>query len=227
VDVYSGLGDALAVLGKWKEAADAFVKATEASDRDWKPLYQAALLQWGAGDESAYRASCGELLSRHGHLTGVAEAVAIAMACMAGPDAVEDPAAVLAIIQRVAATNPRNPVFQTLVGAVQFRAGQPHEAIATLKKSVPMHSLAALAAPKQIDQLRVSQLMGEAILAMAYQKVADHDGLAKQIASLRQLLEKLDATTPQYSEGLGRWALPLTIHCAKRDLARLEADGAL
>ena len=61
---------------------------------------------------------------------------------------------------------------------------------------------------------------------MAYQKVADQDALTKQIVSLRRLIEKLDATTPQYSEGLGRWALPLTIHCAKRDLARLEADAA-
>ena len=226
VDVFTGLGDALAVLGKWKQAADAFARASAAGDYVWKPLYQAALLQWGAGDEGAYRASCAELLRRHGHLTGVSEAVAIAMACMAGSEAVADMTAVLTIIQRAAATNPKNPVLQTLVGAVQFRAGQPHEAIATLKKSVPMHSWAAMAAPKQLDQLRVSQLTGEVILAMAYQKVGDQDALTKQLVSLRRLIEKLDAMTPQYSEGLGRWALPLTIHCAKRDLARLEADAA-
>jgi tetratricopeptide (TPR) repeat protein len=226
VENYTGLGDALAMLGKWKEAAEAFGKAAEGSDRHWKPLYQAALLEWGAGDEQAYRAACGELVNRHGHLTGTAEAVAIAMACMAGPAACGDMETVLGVIQRAAEANPRNPVLLTLVGAVQYRAGRTSEATATLKKSVPMHSFASLAAPKQLDHLHISRLTGETILALAYQDTGDQAARDKQVESLRRLVEKLEAATPQYSEGLGRWALPLTIHCARRNLAQLEIGGS-
>jgi lipopolysaccharide biosynthesis regulator YciM len=150
--------------------------------------------------------------------------VAIAMACIAGERAVDKLDDVLEIIQRSAATNPNNPVFQTLVGAVQFRAGQTQEAIQTLKKSLPMHSIAALAAPKQLDLIHISRLTGESILAQAYHEAKDERALAKQLDVLRGLVEKLESTTPQYSEGLGEWALPLTILSAKRDLARLDAD---
>jgi serine/threonine protein kinase/tetratricopeptide (TPR) repeat protein len=223
-EVFSGLGDALAMLGQWKEAADAFGRTVDLTDHAWKPAFQLAVLQWAAGDVAGYRASCADLVSRHGDKTGVAEGVAIAMACMAGERAVDNLDDVLAIVQRTAATNPHNPVFQTLVGAAQFRAGQTQEAIRTLQKSLPMHASAALAAPRQLDLIHISRLTGESILTQAYHEARDEQALAKQLDVLRGLVEQLASTTPQYSEGLGQWALPLTILSAKRDLARLDAD---
>jgi tetratricopeptide (TPR) repeat protein len=221
LQVFTGLGDSFAMLDKWQEASDAFAKGVDASDHDLQPLCQLALLRWAAGDVAGYRAACADLLSRHGDTAKGAQAVAIAMACTAGPDAVDDLNSVLVIIQRTAATDPQNPVLQTLVGAVQFRAGQTQEAIQTLNKSMPMHDLAA---SKQLDQIRISQLTGETILALAYHEAKDEQAQAKQLDVLRGRIEQVEATTPQYSEGLGPWALPLAILCAKRDLARLDAD---
>ena len=114
-------------------------------------------------------------------------------------------------------------MLQTIVGAVEFRAGYTAQAIATLKKILSLHALAELAAPKRLDPIRVSRLTDETILALAYREQGDQEALAKQLHSLRKLAERLEFTTPQYSEGICRWALPCAIHLTKRELARLEA----
>ena len=160
----TGLGDTHGVLGHWPEAAAAFTRAAEISDDAWKPLYQAVLLQLAVDDEGAYRNSCERLLARYGDDSNVAIGVAVAMACMAGDRATSDMNRVLNIMRCAAESNPKNPVFQTLVGSLEYRAGNPQVAIAMLKKTLPMHTLAAYAAPRQLDQIRISRIMGETVL---------------------------------------------------------------
>jgi serine/threonine protein kinase len=225
VDVYSGWGDALALLGKWQDAAEIFAHTISLSDHAWKPLYQLALLQLVTGDEAGYRATCADFIKRHGSKADLTVAAGITMACMAGRDSVDDMTTLLEIAQRVAAIDPRNPVFQTLFGAVQYRAGQTNEAIATLKKALPIHAFAELAAPKKLDQIRISRLTGETILTLAYRDVNDRAAYAAQRESLSRLVEKLESHAPQHSEGIGKWALPCAIQLTKQQLARLDATA--
>ncbi|MEX2114326.1 MAG: tetratricopeptide repeat protein [Pirellulales bacterium] len=223
VNVFARMGDTLAMLGQWQQAADAFGKATVAANYAWRPQFQWALLQLAAGDEAGYSATCADLLARHGDHPSTATAAGITLACTAGDRAVEDMNKVVQIVQRLADSDPLNPVLQAQLGAAQFRAGKTQEAIERLRKSVPLHSVAALAAPGQLDRIRVSWLTGETILALAYYKANDEQALAKQLDVVRELVEKLEATNPQYSQDFGEWALPLTILMAKRNLTRLEA----
>jgi tetratricopeptide (TPR) repeat protein len=223
VNVFARLGDTLALLGEWKQAADAFAKATVAANYAWRPQFQWALLQLAAGNEAGYAATCADLLARHGEHPSGATAVGIALACIAGDRAVDDMNRVVEIVRRLAESEPLNPVFQSWLGAAQFRAGQTQEAIERLTKSVPLHPVAALAAPAQLDQIRVSWLTSETILALAYHQANDEQALAKQVEAVRRLVEKFEATKPHYSQDFGEWALPLAIRLAKRNLARLEA----
>jgi tetratricopeptide (TPR) repeat protein len=211
------------LLGQWQQAADAFAKATVTANYAWRPQFQWALLQLAAGDEAGYAATCSDLLARHGDHPSTATAVGIALACIAGDRAVEDMNQVVQIVQRLADSNPLNPAFQSWLGAAQFRAGRTQEAIERLRKSVPRHPVAALAAPGQIDQIRVSWLTSETILALAYHQANDEPALAKQLDVVRKLVQKLEATNPHYSQDFGEWALPLASLLAKRNLTRLEA----
>jgi hypothetical protein len=211
------------MLGQWHEAADAFAKATVTADYAWRPQFQWALLQLAAGDEEGYRATCDDLLKRHGDNPTSAAAYAIVLTCIAGERSVEDFNKVMQIAERMAATDARNPGFQSLLGAAEFRAGRTQEAIERLKKSVPLHSFAALAVPKQRQQIHVSWLTGETILALAYHEANDEAALGRQLDALRNLVQKCEATNPQYSEDIGEWALPLAILMAKRQLTRLAS----
>lgn len=223
VNVYARMGDTLALLGQWRQAADAFAQATLAANYAWRPQFQWALLQLADGNEAGYAATCAELLARHGDHPSAATAVGIALACIAGERAVADMDKVVEITQRLADSDPVNPVFQSWLGAAQFRAGRIDEAITRLRKSVPLHSVAALAVPAQLDQIRVSWLTSETILALAYHKAADEQALAKQIEVVRTLVQRFEAANPHYSQDFGEWALPLAVLLAKRNLARLES----
>jgi hypothetical protein len=121
-----------------------------------------------------------------------------------GECAVEDPGNVVAIAQRAAEPDPRNPAYQTLVGATQYRSGRIPEAIGSLEKSPPLHALAEFVAPKRLDPIRSSRPTGETILAVAYRDQGNSEASAKQVRLLRSLIDKMASTPPQYSEGTGR-----------------------
>jgi serine/threonine protein kinase len=222
---FSELGDSLAMLGKWREAADAFEKALSLSRDDGNLQFQLALLQVAANELDRYRATCATLVRQHGDKARGSQAALMVAVCIAGEHASDDSATVLAISKRAAEADPRNPILQTLVGAAQYRACQLPAAIATLERSLPLHTLAEHAAPKQRDQIRATRLAGETILAMAYRSQRDTDQLAKQVQRLHSLIVEMASTPPQYSEGIGRWTIFAVVEIAKRELSRLIDDA--
>lgn len=110
-------GDVLALLGKWQASADVYAHAVEASDHFWDVMFRWALLQLAARDDTGYRATCADLLKRYGNTESADMAYWIALACVAGEKAVDDPDKVVAMARRAAAGDPRNPSPKAVLGS--------------------------------------------------------------------------------------------------------------
>lgn len=116
-----------AELRRWTEAAADFARAAELDPSF--PMYarDRAAASLSAGDDVAYRAACQAMLLRFRDTTdpGVAERVAIA--CVAGPDATLEPAAVVALAEVALELNRE---WQSgLKGAALYRANQLTQAL--------------------------------------------------------------------------------------------------
>lgn len=219
-------GDVLALLGKWQASADVYAQAVEASDHFWDVMFRWALLQLAARDDVGYRATCADLLKRYGNTESTDMAYWIALACVAGEKAVDDPDKVVALARRAAAGDPRNPSPKAVLGAALYRAGLTEEAIATLSRALPQHALAAVVAPKKLSQIRVSRLQGEVFLALAYRDQNDAAKVQKQLSKIPELIAELEATPPQYNLGISPWAFRFGVDLAKRYLVTLPAAAA-
>jgi hypothetical protein len=123
--------EVLAQLGRWKEAANTLAASIDSGDYAWKPRCQLALLQWMADDQAGYRATCRELISRHGSESTTLESAGIAMVCLIDTEAVDDWNIVLRIAQQAASADSSNFGYRHLVGAVQYSAGNLREATDT------------------------------------------------------------------------------------------------
>jgi tetratricopeptide (TPR) repeat protein len=221
---YKALGDAQAMLGRWKEAADAYARVAEAYSFAAVPTLQWALLQLAAGDDAGHRATCSRLVREHAASAGGSLAASMVMTCVAGDSGSENAAIVLGLAQRIASADPRNPVGQVFFAAAQFRAGQGREAIGGLEAALPKLALAELAAPTKRDYVRLGRLAGETILALAYLEVGDQEALVRQLGALRATIDAIGARPPQYSDGTNEWTMPLALHIARRELERLESQ---
>ena len=118
-----GLTAALAMEGKWTSTAAAGVKVVDASDRSCESLIELALLQWAAGDESGYRISCSELVSRFGGRKEDRRATDTIMACIAGEPAVSDTGPILSMAERAVAAEPDDPLRRVLLGVAMCARG--------------------------------------------------------------------------------------------------------
>ena len=220
-------GDALAMLGEWQEAAEVHGQAVEVSNRSFGAFWQCALLQLAAGDEAGYRAKCAELIQRFGDTDDANTALWIVLTCAATENSVDDINKIVSLANRAAEkADPRNPAFKTVLGAVQYRAGQNKEAIETLKKAIPLHVLAAFAAPRQLDAIQVSRLTGETILALAYHREGDKEAFDKQLAIVRAFIAQLKKSPPKPGTSIGPWAVLFAILMAERELTRIELTAA-
>ncbi len=215
--------------GKWGDALETYrsvnVTALDLSTRKaWE--HNLAALQLMAGDETAYRGSCARLLADNRNSPNPRDKFFTVLHCVLGDNAVEDPGELVILAQQAVAAQPQNPIFRAALGAAFYRAGQTNDCIETLTQALPQHALAELAAPNQRDQVRISRILGETILALAYRQQGDRQALATQIATLRALLQRMDHAKPQHSDGLRFWSLRCATDLAHRYLATLEAAGA-
>lgn len=212
--------DTLAMLGRWQEAAAVLSKAVAADDDNWRLRCQLALLYWAAGDEDRYRAACEELLVRRAaHATGK-EASAIVFTCLVHPGAVGDRHRVLALAQRASAADPSNPIYQMLVGAAYYRAGQVEPAQRLLEQLLPLLAVAEKSSAPMLDNVRASRIVAETILMLIYRTRTDEAGLARQARSVQELTEKGRATAPVYCDEGDIWRVAFSVLFAERELAR-------
>jgi len=224
-DQLSRRGHMLAMLRRWPEAARALADASRAGEPEWRLDFALALIQLAAGEEDAYLANCAKLLARFGDDPRDAVAAAICLCYAAGVgNSAEELEKVLTLAERLVAQNRLNPAYHVLRGAILFRAGQNAEAITVFKQSLPLHSVAEVAMPNYVDAIRASRLVGETLLLSAYHQQGDAERCQRQKASLHALIEQYETKPPRYGEVVAAWTLPLTIHLAKREIARQDGE---
>ena len=216
---------ALALSGKWSASADRYAQAVAAGDAAWQSLGRLALVQLAAGNESGYRATCAELVRRHGENAAPDAAFSIALTLVVGDQALDDMSPALVLATRAADADRSNPMAAILVGAAQYRAGSSPEAIATLTKALSQLDLAAPVATASPNQILVGRLVGEMILALAYREHSDDEALQKQLATLRKSIDQAETLGPQSSCSLPPWAVRFAVEIAKRELAKLSATA--
>jgi hypothetical protein len=93
-----------------------------------------------------------------------------------------------------------------------------------LRVAIPLHAVAALAAPRQKDQIELSRLVAEIYLALAYRALGNEDESLKARDRAWDLIVRMEKSTPHNNEGLSMWATKYGVHVGKRKLA-LFFDG--
>ena len=203
--------EVLAQLGQWKEAADTLAASIDRVDYAWKPRCQFALLQWMAGDEEGYRATCRELISRHGSDSTALESAGIAMICLIDPKAVDDWNSVLRIAQHAASTDSPDFGYQYLIGAAQYRAGNLLKAQETLEGSQPGDESADFSTSPQLCAAVASHALGDTVLTLIDRELRNDEAFARHHEELRKLVGSLKSTTPQYCDDGERWRIGVAI----------------
>ena len=115
--------EALAGLGRWKEASADLFRAIELDADIPDVWYGAALLSLWSQDLPRYRSLCERLLKKFGQIQDVGRANMLAYLCTIGPRATAHPESVVEIARRVVAEQPLDANIHTLATAL-FRAGK-------------------------------------------------------------------------------------------------------
>lgn len=214
--------EVLAQLGRWKEAADTLAASIDFGDYAWKSRCQLALLQWKADDMAGYRATCRELISRHGSESTTLESAGIAMVCLIDAKAVDDWNVVLRIAQQAASTGTTESGFRHLVGAAQYRAGNLRGAQNTLEGSPPGDEAADYFASPQLCSARANCALGETMLLLIDRELGSDEAVALRLNKLQRFIGHSKSTAPQYCDDGERWRIGLAVLHAERELARLQ-----
>jgi serine/threonine protein kinase/Flp pilus assembly protein TadD len=224
-----GLGNTLAQLGRWHEAAAAYDRGLALNPASFLYWYNAALLHAVVGDVDGYRRTCRGMLQRFGGTDDPLIAENTAKACLLLCDAVS--AADSSRVQQLAElavtdteTHWAHRYFMRSRGLAEHRAGRYAKAVEWLERFTPsangLHEDASVFA----------------ILSMAQHGLGRVKEAEAALASARAILEKM----PDPAKGrpfLSDWRAPVTgwflcrvaeddmlIETLKRRMARLGAD---
>jgi tetratricopeptide (TPR) repeat protein len=165
-------------LGQWQEAVAGFVQVVKLRPDDAASGVWLARYRLMSGDPAGYRSACADLLARFGDGQHNFAANNVAWACALAPDAVADPAPLVALAEAARAPAPEDANILNTYGAVLFRAGRDEDAVKQLNASLAK-SLSGLVTAA--DQL---------FLAMAHHRLGHADEAQK---SLDQAVQWLDA----------------------------------
>jgi hypothetical protein len=145
---------------------------------------------------------------------------------VAGDGTTSDIPTVLAMSQRMAMSDPDNPVNRALLGAATCRAGQIQRGTEILERALPLCATAEGSVSTSREQIRALHVMSSMILARAYSQSDNQQALSTQLDSLRGLIARYEKALPQYDEDTPRWFLGLALDLARRELTRLGGSSA-
>jgi tetratricopeptide (TPR) repeat protein/serine/threonine protein kinase len=126
VDVLLNLGSTLSQKGAWDEATAPLDKARQLQPHNAHPWFFLAINFLGAETLPAYRRVCAGMLNHFDTTRTPATANLVLYACVATPDAVADPAALI-LLAKIAAVKPGD--FAHTPGAALYRAGKYEAAV--------------------------------------------------------------------------------------------------
>ena len=133
--------DVLALLDRWDEVAEEFVRYVEYASwyrlpRNW-PEHAALRLHLAGVDE--YRRMCSELVKRFGATKVTGLASVLAWTCALGPKAVPDLTRCIALAEMAVAAQPESHIHRYALGAVLYRHADFVAAVEHLNKSIELH----------------------------------------------------------------------------------------
>jgi serine/threonine protein kinase/WD40 repeat protein len=216
VDLGSLRGDAAAAAGRWDEAVAAYDQVLEQLPEQWQSWYQAALAHLAQGDREGYRRLCARALERFDRTDDAVAAVYLAWAGALDAEAKVDPARLLRLAERAAATDPESYVNLRTLGAALLRAGRPEAAVQKLTQAAAVQ-----------QEAPTSWLL----LALAHQRL----GHAEEARGrLRQAQQWIDVATPTKPEGAATlpgseslpWTERLSLLLLRREAEARAGDGS-
>ncbi len=134
------LGEALARLGCWDEAAAAIDKAADLDPTNHMYLYQAAPLHLRAGDVAGYRRLSRTMLDRFQEAKEPIVADRTAKTCSLAPGSVPDFDRVQKLADRIVKGTEKDAAYRAFVlvkGLAEYRAGRQAEALKWLERFGP------------------------------------------------------------------------------------------
>jgi tetratricopeptide (TPR) repeat protein len=137
--VWRDRGLAYAETRQWQKATGDFATAIRQGARDDAVFSLHALLCLGAGDHTAYRRACADMLAHFGRTDNLKIANQVAWVCTYAPGAAGDFGPILRLAERAAAKHPKTYATLNTLGGVLIRAGQWQRAAETLDRAVKVH----------------------------------------------------------------------------------------
>jgi tetratricopeptide (TPR) repeat protein len=129
-------GQAYAVRGDWARAAGDFRILVEGKPAETWPRFWLALALLGNKDQAGYQKLCAETLTRFAATENPVQAADIALICSFAPGAVDDPARVVALAEKLL-TPSKNRRERLALGAALLRAGRPQDALQHIEFAYP------------------------------------------------------------------------------------------
>jgi tetratricopeptide (TPR) repeat protein len=130
-EVQEGRGQALAELGRWAEAADAFAEAAGLRPDAIEPLYPLVTCQLGAGRHEDYRRDCAGMMQRARAVGSLMVKEVALYRCIWAPRGVLDFPKLL----RLADLDDKSSLHPRIRGPLLYRLDRPDEAIGLLDEA--------------------------------------------------------------------------------------------
>jgi tetratricopeptide (TPR) repeat protein len=200
-------GHVHAQLRQWQLAAADFGRNGDIGPDDPRAWQEYALACLAAGDESAYRSACANLLRRFGSAVDVETARLAVWTAALAPRAVTDPTRLVTQAERGLHARPKSIVYRLTLAAALLRAGKPTAAIELLEAALPD---AGDRTPRAL-----------LLLTLAYQQGGKSDE-ARQ--TMDRALESLNDST-QEPEAPSGWVRRLELELLRDEAERFFKQG--
>jgi tetratricopeptide (TPR) repeat protein len=204
---YAARGSLHAAIGNYDEARLDFQKAITPDNDSYYAHYQHALLCLWTNDKLAYRQASSDFLEQFSESDEASQTHFVAWTCALAPSAVSDYATVLALAQVAVESDPHNQQYLGGLGAVQMRAGEYEQALASLDQAAGSD-----------ESSNTSSAYIAYFRAMTLNHLDRKDDARQSLARANQLADKelSDAASPT------AWNRKLTLQ-----LLRKEADSLI